>query len=326
VPPEPSSHRRLLTNSIVSTRLRPLAAAGAIAAITLPAFRPALAADTIRVTATTGQVADLARNIGGDLMKVSALMGAGVDPHLFKASERNVIDLIDSDIIFFNGLHLEGKLGEVLEQVGKRRPAIAVGEGIPAELLTTPESFEGNPDPHVWFDPTMWTHCIDVVVQALSDHAPEHAATFQDNGDRYRIELAELHEYAQAEFGSIPDQQRVLVTAHDAFGYLGRRYEIEVVGLQGISTATEAGVRDVQRIADLLVERQVPTIFVETSVPRRTIEAVQVATSDRGWTVSIGEPLYSDALGDEGTPEGTYVGMFRYDIDAIVSGLNGATE
>jgi manganese/zinc/iron transport system substrate-binding protein len=312
----------------ISNRLRPLALAGGILAIAGSRAHPVAGAaeDRIKVTATTGQVADLVRNVGGEHVDVAALMGAGVDPHLFKASERNVVDLIDSDIIFFNGLHLEGKLGEVLEQIGKRRPSYPVGEGIPDDLLTTPESFEGNPDPHVWFDPTMWAYTIDVAVGGLSELAPEFAADFESNGQAYKTVMAELHEYAQVEFGTIPDQQRVLVTAHDAFGYLGRRYDIEVVGLQGISTATEAGVRDVQRIADILVERQVPTIFVETSVPKRTIEAVQVAARDRGWEVAIGQPLFSDALGDKGTEEGTYAGMFRYDVKTIVSGLRGVNE
>jgi manganese/zinc/iron transport system substrate-binding protein len=279
--------------------------------------------DRIRVTATTGQVGDLVRNIGKDFVRVTTLMGAGVDPHLFKASERNVEDLIDSDAIFYNGLHLEGKLGEVLHEVSKRRTVVAVGDSVSPDLLETPESFEGNPDPHIWFDPTLWQHCIQPVVAALSEKSPEHAADFTANGNAYFTQLTELHAYAAERFETIPSQQRVLVTAHDAFGYLGRQYDIEVVGLQGISTATEAGVRDVQRIADILAERQVPTIFVETSVPRRTIEAVQVAAEDRGWSVTIGEPLYSDALGDEGTEEGTYVGMFRYNVEAIVNGLGG---
>jgi manganese/zinc/iron transport system substrate-binding protein len=283
--------------------------------------RRAAAADPIRVTATTGQVGDLARNVGGDYVKVTTLMGAGVDPHLFKASERNVEDLIDSNAIFYSGLHLEGKLGEVLHEVSKRRTVIAVGGAIPVGLLETPEAFEGNPDPHVWFDPTLWQYCIQPVVSALSEKAPEHAAEFEANGAAYYDQLSGLHAYAAERFNTIPSQQRVLVTAHDAFGYLGRQYDIEVVGLQGISTATEAGVRDVQRIADLLAQRQIPTIFVETSVPRRTIEAVQVAAEDRGWSVSIGSPLYSDALGDEGTEEGTYIGMFKYDVETIVKGL-----
>jgi manganese/zinc/iron transport system substrate-binding protein len=286
--------------------------------------KQARASEPIHVTATTGQVGDLVRNIGGDAIQVTTLMGPGVDPHLFKPSQHNVIDLIDSDVVLYNGLHLEGKLGEVLEQVAKRRSVAAVTDSIPPDLLETPEAFEGNPDPHVWFDPTLWAYCIDTVVARLGEFLPDSAGTFQANGEQYRAQLAELDALASEQLGSIPDQQRVLVTAHDAFGYLGQRYGIEVVGLQGISTSTEAGVRDVQRIADVIVEREIPTIFVETSVPRRTIEAVQVSARDRGWSVSIGEPLYSDALGDRDTPEGTYIGMFEYNIATIVSGLKGS--
>ncbi len=289
--------------------------------------RPVAAGDDrLTIAATTGQVGDLLRNIGGDRVSVTALMGPGVDPHLYKASEQDVITLIDSDAIFYQGLHLEGKLGEVLEQLGERRPVVAVGEGIPHDLLTTPENFEGNPDPHVWFDPTLWSYCATAAATALGQIDPDGSATYTENAEAYQTQLTELHAWAEGELGSIPDQQRVLVTAHDAFGYFGRAYDIEVVGLQGISTSTEAGIRDVQRIADLLVDRQVPTIFVETSVPRRTIEAVQVAARDRGWEVSIGDPLFSDALGDSDSPEGTYLGMFHYNVEAIVRGLTGVNS
>jgi len=250
-------------------------------------------------------------------------MGPGVDPHLFKASERNVEELIDSDAIAYNGLHLEGKLGELLERLSVRRPVFSVGEAIPEALLMSPAEFEGNPDPHVWFDPTMWMYAARAMGDALTSLDPSHREIYVETVSAYTKDLEGLDRYAGERFASIPDQQRVLVTAHDAFGYLGRRYDLEVVGLQGISTSTEAGIRDVQRIADLLVERRVPSIFVETSVPRRTIEAVQVATADRGWDVTIGGELFSDALGDRGTPEGTYLGMFRHNVDTIVAGLRG---
>lgn len=282
--------------------------------------------DRIRVMSTTGQVGDLVRNVGGDRVVGRSLMGPGIDPHLYKASEGDVIDLIDSDVVFFNGLHLEGKLGEVLEQLGERRPVHAVTDEIPSARLLTPEDYEGNADPHVWFDPTLWGSCAARVAAVLASLDTGHEATYREHAERHQAEIADFHTWAMETLGAIPDQQRVLVTAHDAFGYFGRAYGIEVVGLQGISTSTEAGVRDVQRIADLLEERRIPTIFVETSVPRRTIEAVQVAARDRGWEVSIGEPLFSDALGDSDTPEGTYLGMFRYNVQTIVNGLTGRTS
>jgi len=278
-----------------------------------------------RVVATTGQVADLARNIGGEHVDVQALMGPGVDPHLFKASEGDVIDLIESDIIMYSGLHLEGNLGEVLEQASRRIPVSAVSDGVPEDRLIQPEddAFDGNPDPHFWFDPTLWAYAADEAARALAQLDADRAETYLTNADAYRLQLDDLDAYAMKQFDRIPALSRILVTAHDAFGYLGRRYGLEVVGLQGISTATEAGVRDVQTIADLLVTNEVKAIFVETSVPQRTIEAVQVAARDRGWEVAIGGSLYSDAMGDEGTPEGTYLGMMRYDIDTIVAGLAG---
>ncbi len=277
----------------------------------------------ISITATTGQVADLVREIGSDRVEVAGLMGPGVDPHLFKASERNVEELIDSDAIFYSGLHLEGKLGEVLERLEERRPVSAVTNSIPHDQLMSPPNYEGNPDPHFWFDPSLFAFAADQVCASLASIDPSHADGYRANAETYKEQLKVVDDFAFEQFASVPDQQRVVVTAHDAFGYLGRRYGLEVVGLQGISTSTEAGIRDVQRIADLIVERRVPAIFVETSVPRRTIEAVQVSTANRGWSVTIGGQLYSDALGDEATPEGTYLGMFRYNVQTIVNGLKG---
>ena len=312
----------------ISTRSRPISIVAAI-----PAFagfgrvgRSAVAGESrLSVVATTGQVGDLARNIGGEHVNVNALMGPGVDPHLFKASEQDVIALIDSDIIMYSGLHLEGTLGEVLEQASKRIPVSEVADGVPVDQLIQPEddAFDGNPDPHFWFDPTLWAHAADEAARALAEVDGANAESYRLNADAYKAQLLDLDVYATEQFERVPAQSRVLVTAHDAFGYLGRQYGLDVVGLQGISTATEDGVRDVQSIADLLVASEVPAIFVETSVPQRTIEAVQVAANDRGWEVTIGGSLYSDAMGDADTDEGTYLGMMRYDIDTIVAGLTG---
>jgi manganese/zinc/iron transport system substrate-binding protein len=313
----------------ISNRWRPLFIAAAIPILAGRGITTTYATDGAKnVVGTTGQVSDLLRNLGGDLLNVHGLMGPGVDPHLFKASEQDVIALIDADAIFYSGLHLEGTLGEVLEQLGKRSPVAAAGEGVPTEELIRPEddAFDGNPDPHFWFDPALWSYAADHFAHALAELDESHAETYLENAEAYRVQLAELDEYARQQFAKVPERSRILVTAHDAFGYLGRRYNLRVVGLQGISTATEAGVRDVQSIADLLVENQVQAIFVETSVPERTIEAVQVAAADRGWNVEIGGSLYSDAMGEDDTEEGTYVGMMRYDVDTIVTGLSGETS
>lgn len=279
----------------------------------------------LNVVATTGQVGDLARNVGGDTVAVTTLMGPGVDPHLFKASESDVIDLIDSELILYSGLHLEGNLAEVLEQAGKRQPVAAVSNGVAEDDLIQPvgDAFDGNPDPHFWFDPTLWRAAADEAARAFASADPTNAAAYNANAESYGNELLELDDWAAEQFSRIPESSRILVTAHDAFGYLGRRYGLDVVGLQGISTATEAGVRDVQNIADLIAMNRIRAVFVETSVPRRTIEAVQVAVADRDWTVEIGTSLFSDAMGDEGTPEGAYIGMMRHNVNAIVSGLTG---
>lgn len=311
----------------ISSRARLLAPIAVVSGLALGGRpRLSIASDgKRRVVATTGQVGDLARIVGGEFTDVEALMGPGVDPHLFKASEGDVIDLIESDIIMYSGLHLEGGLGEVLEQASKRIPVSEVSDGVPQDQLIQPEddAFDGNPDPHFWFDPTLWEFAVDETVRALSDLDSDNTDAYLANAEAYKAELVALDSYATEQFSRIPVQSRILVTAHDAFGYLGRRYGLDVVGLQGISTATEAGVRDVQSIADLLVANEVRAIFVETSVPERTIEAVQVASRDRGWEVVIGGSLYSDAMGDEGTDEGTYLGMMRYDVDTIVAGLAG---
>ena len=325
----PSSLLHPTIRATLSNRWRPILAFGSLpllascGRITSGQETVDVSDRVIAVTATTGQVADLVKEVGGSRVDVARLMGPGIDPHLFKASEQNVADLIDSDAIFYSGLHLEGKLGEVLERLEQRRPVSAVTNSIPADLLMAPPDYEGNPDPHFWFDPTLFALATDQVRASLSAIDSSHADLYAANATSYKARLAEVDAFAFEQFATIPDQQRVVVTAHDAFGYLGRRYGLEVVGLQGISTSTEAGIRDVQRIADLLVERQIPAIFVETSVPRRTIEAVQVSTANRGWSVAIGGQLYSDALGDEGTPEGTYLGMFRYNVETIATSLRG---
>ncbi len=275
----------------------------------------------IKAVATIAQVGDVVGVVGGDRVEVEALMGPGVDPHVYKASEGDVVSLVEADIVFYNGLHLEGRMGDVLERLGEERPVVAVADEIPAELLRQPPEFEGNYDPHVWFDATLWARVTERVREALVELDPEHAAEYEANAAAYVSELEALDAYAREQIATIPKERRVLVTAHDAFGYFGQRYGIEVVGLQGISTEAEAGVDDLQRVADLIAERDVKAMFVETSVSPRTVEAVQAAVRDRGGEVTIGGSLYSDAMGAAGTPEGTYLGMFRHNVETIVAAL-----
>jgi len=276
----------------------------------------------LRVVATTGMVGDAAREVGGGRVRVTALMGPGVDPHLYKAREGDVRRIAEADIVFYNGLHLEARMAEVLERISGRIRTAAVTRGIdPAELMTPPE-FQGSYDPHVWFDVRLWMSAVGVVREELERLDPEHAETYGANAERYLRELEELDAYVRERAGTVPPERRVLITAHDAFGYFGRAYGFEVRGLQGMSTATEAGTADVQGLAMYIVEARIPAIFVESSVPVRTIEAVQAAVRARGWTVRIGGELYSDALGSAGTGADRYVGMVRHNIDTIVDALS----
>lgn len=278
----------------------------------------------LNVVTTTGMIADLARNIGGDHVEVSSLMGPGVDPHLYKASEGDVQLLQGADIIFYNGLHLEAQMGEVLERLNEFGiRTVAVADKVDPSLLQSPPEFAGNYDPHIWFDVTLWIQAAEQVKESLAEVDPDNAATYEANAEAYLAELEELHQYVLDQANSIPAEQRVLITAHDAFNYFGRAYGFEVRGLQGISTEAQAGTADVKALADFIVEMQIPAIFVESSVPQRNVEAVQAAVQAQGFDVKIGGSLFSDAMGTEGTPEGTYVGMVRHNIDTIVNALAG---
>ena len=280
----------------------------------------------IRIVTTTSMVTDLVERVGGDRVEVEGLMGPGVDPHLYKASEGDVIALADADAVFYNGLHLEAKVAEVFERMGDRVRTYAVTDGIPRGELEAPPAFAGNYDPHVWFDVGLWRQALAQVRDDLSALDRTHASSYRSNAARYDRELAELERWVRAETARVPAGKRVLVTAHDAFNYFGRAYGFDVRGLQGISTASEAGTADVRELAEFIAERRIPAIFVESSVSPRAIEAVREAVRSRGFEVGIGERLFSDAMGDPGTPEGTYPGMVRHNVRAIVSGLRGESD
>jgi manganese/zinc/iron transport system substrate-binding protein len=275
----------------------------------------------LRVVATTGIIADTAARIAGPHARITALMGPGVDPHLYKASEGDVRRLSEADLILYNGLHLEGKMGDILTRLARSRPVVAVTEEIPVGLLREPPEFAGQYDPHVWFDVSMWQHTLDPIARELAALDPAHAQEFKANAAAYGKELKALDAWVKARIGALPPDRRVLVTAHDAFGYFGRRYGMEVVGIQGISTLSEAGLHDVDRVAGIIVDRRVKAIFVESSVPRRSIEAVQAGVRSRGHEAAIGGQLFSDSLGAAGTPAGTYLGMVRANADTIFNAL-----
>lgn len=279
----------------------------------------------LNVVATVGMIADVARNIGGTCVEVTALMGAGVDPHLYSATERDVESLFEADIIFYGGLNLEARLIGVFEQIeqGLGKAVIAVGEGIPEDLLLNDSNYDA-PDPHVWMDVQLWMYAAEAINEGLSASLPARAAYFAANADAYLSEMQSLDEYVRAQIARIPETRRVLVTAHDAFQYFSRAYDIEVYAPQGITTEAEVGVQDIRQTIGLLVERDIPAIFVETSVSPDVIEAIIAGAEAQGHEVIIGGALFSDAMGDEGTPEGTYLGMIRSNTDTIVAGLLGA--
>lgn len=275
----------------------------------------------LRVVSTIGMIDDAVRTIGGDLVQAEALMGPGVDPHLFRATASDVGKLEKADIVFYLGLDLEGRMAEVFESLASRKTTVAVAEELPkADLLPYP-GVSGRFDPHVWFDVQLWKQVVQRIGDALIEKDPTNAATYKANLDAFQKELDALHAEVETKAMAVPEAQRVLVTAHDAFGYFGRRYGFEVHGIQGASTATEAGAGDVRKLADLIASRGVKAIFVETSVPKATIEALQKAVASRGKQVTIGGSLFSDAMGSPDTPEGTYVGMVRHNIDTLTEAL-----
>ena len=275
----------------------------------------------INIVATIGMISDITQIIGGDHVKVTSLMGPGIDPHLYKASAGDVSRLSNADMIFYNGLHLEAKMSEVLERMSGNIKTLAVTDSIDRSVLLTPPEFEGAYDPHVWFDVTLWKKAVEIIRDTLVEADAGNSEDYQQNAKDYLTKLDELHEYVKTQAARVSPNQRVLVTAHDAFNYFGQAYGFGVRGLQGISTATEAGTADVQELAEFIAQARIPAIFVETSVSSRNIEAVQAAVKSRGFDVKIGGQLFSDAMGDPGTPEGTYIGMVRHNINTIVQSL-----
>ena len=275
----------------------------------------------LNVVVTTTILTDLVKNIGGDLINLQGLMGAGVDPHLYKASEGDVSKLFNADVIFYNGLHLEGKLVAIFEKMEAKKTTVALGDFLPKEGLISSDYFASNYDPHVWFNIQYFKEFSNQVTTVLSTKDPKNKERYQANNISFQQELDVLQTTVKNKIASLDPQKRILITAHDAFNYFGKNYGFKVVGLQGLSTATEAGVQDVQQLSEYIIEHKVKAIFVESSVPRRTIEALEAAVLSKGHQVSIGGSLYSDALGDVGSVEGTYIGMFLYNVKTIVNAL-----
>lgn len=273
------------------------------------------------IVATTGMIADAARNIAGDRMEVIGLMGPGVDPHLYRPAQSDLTHLSEADLVLYNGLHLEGKMGDVLERLAGRKPVTAVAGRIDPSLLRTPPEFAGSHDPHIWFDVKLWEKAVQEAADAIVAVDTANAEFYRANARNYIARLDSLDAWVREQIASIPQQSRVLITAHDAFGYFGRAYNLEVHGLQGISTVSEFGLADLQNIVGIIADRKIKAVFIESSVPKRNIEALVEGVRGRGHEVKIGGELYSDAMGEEGKPEGTYIGMVSSNVRTIVEAL-----
>ncbi len=277
-----------------------------------------------RITATIGMVADIVRQVAGDRGEVTAIIGEGVDPHLYVPTRSDVAALMESDIVFYSGLLLEGKMTDTLIKVARGgRPVHAVTELVDESLLLAPEEFAGHFDPHLWMDVSGWMQAVDAVTGALAEFDPAGQEGYRQRAADYRATLSDLHDYALRAVGTVPERQRILVTAHDAFNYFGRAYGLDVEGIQGMSTESEAGLDRINRLVDLLVTRQVGAVFVETTIADRNVRALIEGAAARGHEVQVGGELFSDAMGQPGTYEGTYVGMLDHNITTVARALGG---
>ncbi|KXJ58761.1 MAG: manganese transporter [Thalassospira sp. Nap_22] len=280
-------------------------------------------AKPLNVVATTSMIADAARQVAGDRAEVTALMGPGVDPHSYRQTRSDIAALARADLVLWHGLYLEAQLEEFFLDLGKRRNVVAVGEAVAREKLLSHADYEGRFDPHVWMDPKLWETVVYAVRDALIKSDPDGEATYNANADAHVAEIEKLVAYMTSVTATVPKQSRVLLTAHDAFSYFGRGYDFDVLGIQGISTESEAGLRRVEELVDTIVERKISAVFVESSVPERNVRALIEGASARGQDVTIGGTLYSDAMGEPGSYEGTYIGMIDHNATLITRALGG---
>ncbi len=279
---------------------------------------PLMAFAQLNIVTTTGMIADLTQNIGGKHVKVTALMGTGVDPHMYKATQGDLRRLVRADVILYNGLHLEGKLQEIFEKMARKKPVFAISSLVSNDELIYHDS---SPDPHIWFDITLWQKAGERVLEILIAEDPSHQADYQRNAQAYLTQLQQLHEWVLNEVQRIPESQRILITAHDAFGYFGRAYGLQVKGLQGVSTASEFGLQDIRQLKQIIVKNHIKAVFVESSVSPRFIEALVKGVEAEGHPLAIGGELYSDAMGLKNSTTGHYIGMVKHNVNTIVSAL-----
>jgi manganese/zinc/iron transport system substrate-binding protein len=276
-----------------------------------------------RAVATVGMVKDLVTNIAREKARVDSLMGAGVDPHLYKPTRDDVARLIRADIVFYNGLYLEGKMVDVLEKIGQRKPVHAAAGDLDPAYLLHPQGQQAHPDPHVWMDVSAWAKAARAVEESLSRFDPPNAEFYRSNAAGYIQQLEELDSYGKRVMATIPEEKRILISSHDAFNYFGRSYQIQVMGVQGLSTESEAGLRRINELVGLIAEREIRAVFVESSVPRKSIEALIAGVHARGGELQIGGELFTDAMGEAGTYEGTYIGMMDHNLTTVARALGG---
>ncbi len=273
------------------------------------------------VVCTTGMVGDLVRQVGGDRVKVTTLMIEGVDPHLFKPTRDDVARILKADLVFYSGLHLEGRMEETFEKLSSKGKSITpVTSEIPEALLLKEGAVV---DPHVWMNPALWASCTKTVSDSLGKKDPEGAAIYAANATRYATQLQSLETTLRSLIATIPDDQRVLITAHDAFQYFAKATGLTVMSIQGLSSSSEAGVADINRLVDAIVTHRIPAVFVESTLSEKNIRAVMEGTASRGFEVKLGGMLFADSMGKAGTPEGTYIGMIEHNVTTITQALGG---
>ncbi|MDH3265246.1 MAG: zinc ABC transporter substrate-binding protein [Paracoccaceae bacterium] len=287
------------------------------------AARPAAAAEPLMLVATTGMIADAAARVGGDHVAVRGLMGPGVDPHAYRQTRTDIAAMVGADLVLWHGLYLEAQMEEFMLDLARRTPVVAVAEALPREVLRSHDTYAGRYDPHVWMNPELWAEVVLAIRDALAGARPEATDAFAANAEAHRAEIARLSAYARATLATVPETDRVLVTAHDAFGYFGAAYGFEVIGIQGISTESEAGLNRIGELVGLLVQRRIGAVFVESSVSDRNTRALIEGAAAQGHEVKIGGELFSDAMGPPGTYEGSYLGMIDHNVTTIAAALGG---
>ncbi|NBN65185.1 zinc ABC transporter solute-binding protein [Microvirga tunisiensis] len=317
--------RNFLKATVAATALATVPAVSLVSSGPALAAAPAAApaAGALTVVTTTGMIADAARRVGGEAVSVTSLMGPGVDPHAYRQTRTDIVAMTRADLVLWHGLYLEAQMEDFFADLGRKRQVVAVADGLDRARLLSHADYAGRFDPHVWMDPMLWSGVVIAVRDALTAARPGQAPLFAANAEAHLAELAGLDAYSRQVLGTVPEASRVLLTAHDAFGYFGRAYGYEVIGIQGISTQSEAGLNRVAELVDLLVSRKIGAVFVESSVSDRNIRALIEGAASRGHAVTIGGELFSDAMGQSGTYEGTYLGMIDHNVTLVARALGG---